>query len=356
MQFSMTNLFQHPDEGKSNSQLLGEVVEQAIAAEELGFDRIWLAEHHFSRYGILGSPLVFAAAIAQATKRIRIGTAVLVLPFYHPLRLAEECALVDVLSGGRLDIGYGRGYQPKEFAGFGANPAESREVTEETIAIMKLAWTRERFSFKGKHFDINDVEVHPRPLQQPHPPLFMAASSPESFEKAGREGLRILTAPSFTPLNRVTELFEIYVAALAQAGHSSEEFERPILLQTYIGENEQDALATPEPYAMWYQRMLGKLVPGADGKLPAGYESWSKISENIARVTYDEVREHGAVFETSEAAIVKLRRIQDAAGITEFIAWFNFGGIRHEQVLGSMERFAKNVIPAVKATSKAQTG
>src|ERR1700677_20791 len=121
MKFGVMELFQHP-RGKSAGDVINDAIEMAVRAEELGFDSIWLAEHHFSTYGLVGSPLMMAAAIAQRTSRIRIGTAVLVLPLYNPVRLAEEIALVDQMSMGRLDVGIGRGYLPSEFRGFAVNP------------------------------------------------------------------------------------------------------------------------------------------------------------------------------------------------------------------------------------------
>ena len=145
MKFGIQNLF--PAEGVDDHHVLLETLEEIKLADELGFDSAWLAEHHFSRYGLLGNPLLLGAAVAQCTTRIQIGTAVVVLPFHNPLRLAEDAATLDILSGGRLELGVGRGYQPKEFAGFGIDAAYGKERYAEVVDILKLAWTGETFSY-----------------------------------------------------------------------------------------------------------------------------------------------------------------------------------------------------------------
>src|SRR4051794_35449106 len=140
-----------------------EALEDIKLADELGYDSVWLAEHHFSRYGLLGNPLVFGAAIAQMTQNIRIGTAVAVLPFHNPLRLAEDAATLDILSGGRFDLGVGRGYQPKEFNGFGIEADSSKQRYNEIVDMLKLAWTQESFSYAGEYYSCTDVSVSPTP-------------------------------------------------------------------------------------------------------------------------------------------------------------------------------------------------
>lgn len=346
MQFGVMELFQQPED-KPAKQVIDETVELAVRAEELGFDSFWLAEHHFSPYGILGSPMVIAAAIAARTKRIRIGTAVLVLPFYDPIRLAEEVAFVDQLSGGRLDIGYGRGYQPIEFKGFGIDQSEARDRTQEVLEILKLAWTQDSFSYDGKFYQYDNVRVVPKPYQQPHPPIWQAAVSLSTFEQAGRDGIPILTSPNFTPLEVVKQQFDTYTTALAAAGHDPNKFARPQMQQVYIGENAEEAKRTPEPYAMWYQRLLATLVPGAKEAAPKGYEGWDRISKNIEAVTYEQVFNHGSTFRDPDGAIEHIRTLQEV-GVSKFISWFTFGGLDFDLATKSMERFATQVMPAFK--------
>src|SRR3990170_3634547 len=152
--------------------------------EELGFDQIWLTEPHFIDYGLSVDPATLAAAAASRTRRIRIGLAAAILPFHHPLRLAEQLALVDILAHGRLDVGVGRGNRPAEFAGYGVPQVESRERFEETVEVMRRAWTEERVSFRGRFFTLDDVRVIPKPVQTPHPPLYQVCASRDGVENA----------------------------------------------------------------------------------------------------------------------------------------------------------------------------
>ena len=154
-------------------------------AEKLGYDKVWIAEHLFSTYGLVTSTQVYAAAIAQRTSKIRIGMAVCAIPFNHPLRTASDFALVDILSHGRLDFGVGRAYQPHEFVGLGVPMDKSREMLAEGLDIVLKSWTQEKISYQGKFWTIPEpVELLPKPVQKPHPPVYQATISPESFEQA----------------------------------------------------------------------------------------------------------------------------------------------------------------------------
>ena len=155
-------------------------------AEEAGFDAVWLAEHSGSHYGLICSPQVMAAAIAARTRRIRIGTAVSVLPLHHPLRLANDFAMVDVLSGGRLNYGVGRGYSQDEYSAFSVPMEENRARFHEALEVILRAWTNERFSYDGVYYHIPATQSVPKPIQKPHPPHCVAASSPETSHMGGR--------------------------------------------------------------------------------------------------------------------------------------------------------------------------
>lgn len=340
-------LFQHPN-NKTPKQVFDDAIALAVHAEELGFDTIWLAEHHFSAYGIAGSPLVLAAAIAERTTTINIGTAVVVLPFYDPIRLAEDCAVVDHLSEGRLRLGVGRGYQPEEFRGFGVDQSQSRQIAAETIEVMRRAWTDDLLNFEGEHYQYEDLAVLPKPYQQPHPPIYQAAVSLESFDRAGKEGSPILTSPNFTPMETIRKQFTLYTDALKEAGHDPDDFARPLMQQVYVGEDEQNAYEAPRESAMWYQALLATVVPGAKEAAPRGYEQWDKIAENIKNISYDDVYNGGANFGETDRVLDHIRQLQEVAGVTSYIGWFTFGGLERAIAEGSMERFAKTVMPEFK--------
>ena len=171
------------------AELYRETLDQAAYAEELGFSSIWLSEHHFSEEGYLPSLMAMLGALAQRTARARLGTAVLLAPLHHPLRLAEDLAVVDQLSGGRLDVGLAPGYKPDEFAVLGVPKGERGARTDETIEILQLAWRGEPFSYAGRHFRFDDVVVAPPPVQPPGPPIWVGGSSLAAARRAARYGL-----------------------------------------------------------------------------------------------------------------------------------------------------------------------
>ena len=176
MQFGTFLLLQSPS-GRPSQEVFGRGVEIAQTADELGFDSIWCAEHHFSTYGYLSRPLMMANHIAAKTKQIRVGSAVVVLPLHHPLVVAEEIATADILSGGRLDVGLGRGYQPYEFQRLGHNLDESRARFEEAVDILMLAFQGEPFSYDGEFYQFDETSIFPTPIQDPHPPIYVVGQS-----------------------------------------------------------------------------------------------------------------------------------------------------------------------------------
>jgi alkanesulfonate monooxygenase SsuD/methylene tetrahydromethanopterin reductase-like flavin-dependent oxidoreductase (luciferase family) len=196
MNFGMLHLFENPI-GTSEHAIVHEQLTLMRAAEDYGFDSVWPAEHHGSEYGYCASPALTLATLALETKRLRLGTGVVVLPLNHPLRVAEDYAMLDLMSNGRVDLGVGRGYQPTEFAGYGVDLTRTREMFDASIAIIRQAWTQETVTHHGVHYRFDGVPVRPKPLQRPHPPIWMACLSPETFELAGRYGFHLLFGTAF---------------------------------------------------------------------------------------------------------------------------------------------------------------
>jgi alkanesulfonate monooxygenase SsuD/methylene tetrahydromethanopterin reductase-like flavin-dependent oxidoreductase (luciferase family) len=174
-------------DGAADSHAYGDFIAYVIEAERLGFRSIFLVEHHFTGVGQLSASLTLLAYLAARTRTIRLGTAVIVLPWHNPVLLAEQAATVDLLSGGRLDFGVGKGYRAAEFAGFHIPMEEATERFDEAITAIRQAWTSPgRFSHHGKRWRFDDIVVEPQPLQTPHPPLWLAAGSPDSIRRAAR--------------------------------------------------------------------------------------------------------------------------------------------------------------------------
>src|SRR4051812_18624608 len=195
MQFGVLQFFSWPGRRFPLPEVYRRAFDRIDVMERSGYDAVWLAEHHFSTYSVCPSIHMMGAHIAARTKRLRIGTAVSLAPMYHPLRLAEEVALLDVLSGGRVNWGAGRGNDPTEFGVFGLDRDSSYGRFRENVEIVLRAWKDERLTYEGEYFQFRDVEVLPKPLQQPHPPVWVAASSPSAIAWAGNCGYSILMDP-----------------------------------------------------------------------------------------------------------------------------------------------------------------
>jgi natural product biosynthesis luciferase-like monooxygenase protein len=321
------------------------------AAEVLGFDSVWPAEHHFSEYGLCASPALSLAAIARRTRRIRLGTGVVVLPFNHPVRVAEDYAMLDNLSNGRVELGVGRGYQPSEYRGYGIDQTRSRELFDESIEIIRRAWTRERLDFEGEHYRFHDVEVRPRPYQKPHPPIWLAALSEETYEKAGRLGFNLLCSPVFGgSLQVARDRICRYREALERHGHEAASREVGALVMVYAGKTQEEARADFAEPVLWYFHTFGKYVAPKVGQPPIeGYEWYTQIRDMASAVEWEQLLAHGAVVcgETDYVS-ERIAEIRDVVGITHFLCWTRLGGLAEEKVRGHMERMRDRVMPALR--------
>ncbi len=214
MEFGIFNLMGSREASKPTAQVFGEVAEQTKVADELGYTIAWFAEHHFSNYCLCASPLMMVAHCASITKRIRLGTAVVVLPLYNPARLAAEIATADALSNGRLMLGVGAGYQPYEFERFGTDIAQNLEMTEEFCDILDLAFSRDFFSYHGKHYRMPDTHIPARPAQNPLP-IYVAGHTHAMFRSAARHGYRVLSSGRVGGAKLLAEQYADIVAAFA---------------------------------------------------------------------------------------------------------------------------------------------
>src|SRR5262250_217760 len=222
MRFGTFFFFQAPP-GHRHDHIIRRELEQIEWTEELGFDEAWLTEHHFIDYGLSVDPAALAAAAASRTRRIRIGLAAAILPFHHPLRLAEQMALVDIISNGRLDVGVGRGNRPAEFRGYRVPQEESRERFDEAVEIMQRAWTQERITYDGRFFTVPGVSVIPKPVQRPHPPLYQVCVTKDGIENTALRGWPMLNSVLFGPVSQLQANRQTYVETLEKSGRSPEE-------------------------------------------------------------------------------------------------------------------------------------
>ncbi len=338
-EFGFFTEFQCPP-GMTEASAFEESMAEMTAAEALGFDAVWLAEIHFQKdRSVLASPLVLAAAIAQRTRRVKIGIAVQVLPLSHPLRLAEDVATVDHLSRGRLDFGVGRSGLPGHYRGFNIPYGESRERFFETLDVLIKAWTQERFSHEGKYFQFNDVCLMPKPYQKPHPPLRIAATTRETYGMVGRMGYPIFLAVRTTPIADLEAFIGDYHDAWRAAGHPGR---GPVgvIVPVYVADTATAAREQPEASTMHFFHSIGRALqePGAAAR--------TKDAERLLNITYDHVLDDLAVYGTPEAVTDRLLELRAALGYSSLSVWMNTGGqIPHERVLALMRLFAERVMP-----------
>lgn len=334
-----------------------ETIEQIVHADTLGFDCAWLAElHFFKHFSIMPSPLIVATAAAQRTKKIRLGIAVNLLPLYHPLRSAEDGATVDILSNGRLEFGVGRVAIPLHFAGFDVSREESRERFEESLEVIQKAWTLPSFTHDGKYFHIPETSLAPKPLQKPHPPLRVAANSPDTAVFAGKAHYPILVASVTNPLPRMFEQVASYRRAWNESTMPSYR-QAPALpdISTmfflYPGENLDQVRREVEPSLDNYFHSVSAMVRA--GVRPQGadesYRYLQDVQKAVENITFEKITESMAIFGSARDCIAKIKELHRDLGMNELICWFNPGGlVPHQKVLAAMSRFAAEVMPALR--------
>ena len=346
----MLHLFENPA-GRTERDIVHEQLALMRAAETYGFDSVWPAEHHFSEYGYCASPALSLAALAGETKRVRLGTGVVVLPLNHPLRVAEDFALLDLMSDGRVDLGVGHGYQPLEFERYGIDQTRTREMFHEAIEVIRRAWTQESVTFHGVHYRFDDVPVRPRPLQSPHPPIWMAALSPETFELAGRYGFHLLFGTAFgLPPDKARELQAAYRRGLIAGGHDPALRRRAALMMVYVADSLEQARADFYAPVVWYYRTIAKYVAPPVGQAPVkGYEMYAKTRDIAATGTWDDfVSRKAVICGDPETVVEALVTAQQTYGFTDLLCWTRLGGLDHRKVLRSMELMSTKVIPRLR--------
>src|SRR5256714_3921710 len=250
MKLGVLQFFSWPERRVELSSVYARALDRIEIMDRTGFDAVWLAEHHFSSFSVCPSVHMVGVLAAARTTRLRIGTGVSLAPFYHPLRLAEEVALLDQLSGGRGKWGARRGVARVEFENFGVPPDESTSRFREAVEIVLRAWTEERLTFAREHFKFDGVEVLPKPLQQPHPPVWMAATSESAIDWAAGRGFSILMDPHAAHRD-IGRKRQYYFEKLNAHWHSADGRELPIARLVALGDNAAEARETARAGAQW---------------------------------------------------------------------------------------------------------
>src|SRR5688500_72008 len=276
MDFGLFFLMQR-DEQWTERAVYDSGLEQMLAAEAFGYQSVWIAEHHFNDYGLCPTPPVLAAFVAARTRTLRLGMGVSLLPLHHPVDLAESLAVLDVVSGGRLDVGIGRGGTLQDYQTFQSDRDDARARVEEGIALIQRSWSGEPFDFKGRFHSAERLHVRPRPVQRPHPPLFIAANSEDSVLSAARLGLPTLSS-FFVPVEELQRRRRLYRETARAAGRSepqTEELEGRCggMRVVHVAPDRDAALRATEPPFMSYQRKMAVLrSDAAGGNVPDSFD------------------------------------------------------------------------------------
>lgn len=321
--------FRNPESSKLDfGTFYTEMFRQIDFVEGAGFHSIWLTEHHFVDDGYLAPIMPMLAAIAARTTQVTLGTYVLLAPFYHPLRLAEDAAMIDVLSGGRLRLGIGMGYRDEEFDGLQVSKKTRLSRTLETIEILKRAWTGERFSFEGKHFNFHDVRVLPRPISQPHPELLWGGMTTKAIQRAAELDLGFAC-------NLGRHQIDIYKEAMRARGKDPAAYSLVNSRIVYVADNEQKAWEDIEAPAMYQAGLYGKWLSAAT---PG--QNWILPDANQLKSS--------SIIGSPEVVRSRLAEVIETAGATELIINTQLPGLEPAKAMRSLERFTTEVLPKLR--------
>jgi alkanesulfonate monooxygenase SsuD/methylene tetrahydromethanopterin reductase-like flavin-dependent oxidoreductase (luciferase family) len=305
MKVAVLQFFSWPERRVELATVFARALQRIEIMDRTGYDAVWLAEHHFSSFSVCPSVHMMGTLAAARTTRLRIGTGVSLAPFYHPLRLAEEVALLDVLSGGRVNWGAGRGFARVEFENFGVPPEESASRFQESVEIVLRAWTEDRLSFTGTHFRFDGVEVLPKPMQRPHPPVWMAATSEASLAWAAGHGFSILMDPHASARD-IGRKRQFYAERLVAAGFSLAGRDLPVARLLALDDTAGKAAEVAGRGAQW---MVDSYFGAAHR--PVGVTDPNVPGADPVQRYLDEVILHG----TPEAVLDEILRLREEIGL-----------------------------------------
>lgn len=353
-------------------QYYTDVIDQVVLAEQLGWAHVWAVEHHLlPQWSHCPAPEVLFGALSQRTSTIRIGHGVALLPrnFNHPLRVAERTAVLDILTNGRVDVGTGRAVTLQELDGFEVDKETTKEQWYEGIQVLTRAWKDETFEFHGTHLNIPPSYLVPKPIQQPHPPLWLAGTNPETFITAGNHGLGLLGFVTGTP-DDVGRRIAGYKQAVADPKDPIGGFvnnQASILIQTYCAETREQAFAEVREAIETVTRLGAELfLPWAQQPAaPASYQYLAtrvsagqnvRAGQNAAAQTLEERAADGLIAVGDPDDIARLFRQYQDLGADQMMTWVQFGGLPHEKIVQSMKLLGAHVLPQFGAVPLARAG
>jgi alkanesulfonate monooxygenase SsuD/methylene tetrahydromethanopterin reductase-like flavin-dependent oxidoreductase (luciferase family) len=346
VQFGLFTLFDFFRGRQDEVAYYRDTLDLMILAEQLGYDSTWVGEEHFYSFGICPSPQLFLTALARETTRLRLGTAISLLPFENPLRKAEDFAMLDILSGGRLNFGVGRGIIPKHFEGFRVDPRESRARYEESLAIIRGTWTQTPFSYEGEFWQVPSLSLSPKPLQKPHPPIYRGTLSMESFEGAAIAGDNAFVVPWLSGTHpEVRKRVERYRALLKEQSHP--QTRTTFIFFLFIDRDHNAAMRDGRESTRNYTQLFTAFVP-PEAMKQFRPEDPFKAFLDLALSIPDHL-EARAVVGTPAECRRRLAELNDEFGLDQVAFYFHAGARDPKRARYGIELFANEVLPDFKS-------
>ena len=372
MRFGMFFELQMPKPWSANaeSDTFWQAIEQVTLAEEMGFEQVWLVEHHFlSEFAHSSAPEITLAIMADRTSKIRLGFGVVLTPVHHPLHVAARVATLDIFSHGRVDVGVGRTKGPYQLNPFGTDVSDAHSMMLETLDCLPGMWTQEVFSHEGEHWSIPAREVIPKPVQKPHPPLWMACTQEDTFQLAGDLGLGCLVN-TLGGTDKTRSLIETYYRAVENATPAGHFINKQVVASTigFCGENDAEARQKGAEVAGWYLEQSRKRFTlewsGVDPNLvPEDYQFYfqgaarggpSQDPQQQAPPTSDQLLAGGGYCVGDPDACIQVIEEFESMGVDEIMPIFQAGRASHEEVMNSIRLFGRYVIPHFREKEKRQ--
>jgi alkanesulfonate monooxygenase SsuD/methylene tetrahydromethanopterin reductase-like flavin-dependent oxidoreductase (luciferase family) len=335
----------YKDNRREANAFVADILDEAVYAEEVGLHSAWIGEHHFSTLGVLSCPDLVLANVAARTKRIRLAPAVTVLPLHHPIRVAEQWATLDLLSGGRVDFAAGRGYDRREYLPLNVSFENNQEIFEEGVEIVQRLWSADGpISHHGKHYQFDGVSITPQPVQRPLP-AYVASFSQPSIELAGRLGCGLIVAPfaaamTYGGLKQVAGLYHETCAK-----HDRQPSRLMCSYFVHFADAKAEEEAARARQIRYYQECVIAAFPGDPTTAPPSYRYFAGMVERLRNVRPQDLTENSVLLGSPAEIIETLKKVE-AAGFDEVILYFNVGLKPHPQVKDEMARFMAEVAPA----------
>ena len=346
MQFGYFTLSDNNYEGnrRGANRFVADILDEAVYADQIGLNSAWIGEHHFSTLGVLSCPDLVLAQVAAKTERIRLAPAVTVLPLHHPIRVAEQWATLDLLSGGRVDFAAGRGYDRREYAPFDVSFDDNQSIFEEGMEVVRRLWADDApVTHHGRHYSFDNVAITPRPLQRPIP-AYVASFSRPSIELAARLGCNLVVAPfaaamTFGGLRQVRDL---YAETCARHGHPTGRLMCSYFL--HFADTPAEEAAARARQIRYYKECVIAAFPGDPATAPPSYRYFIEIVDRLTRVQPSDLGENSVLLGSPAQVTDTLKKVE-AAGFDEVILYVNVGLKPHAQVKDEMARFMADVAP-----------